>query len=59
VGTQDELGKLRAQLALCDRLNMESIESGMSQVLEEYASKLEARLWLHLISTEALPASPW
>jgi hypothetical protein len=59
VEAQDELGKLCAQLALCDRLNMDSIESGMRQAVEEYASKLEARLWLHLISAEALPASPW
>jgi succinate dehydrogenase hydrophobic anchor subunit len=59
VGGQDELGKLRTQLALCERLLVRRIESGMRQAIEDYASELEARLWLLLIKAAALPASPW
>jgi hypothetical protein len=59
VGAQDELGKLRAQLALCERLNVRLMEGEMRQAIEDYESKLEARLWLLLIKAAAFPASPW
>jgi len=59
VGRQDELGKLRAQLALCERLKVRLMEGEMRQAIEDYASNLEARLWLLLIKAAALPASPW
>jgi len=59
VGAQDELGKLRAQLALCERLLVRLIEGEMRQAIEEYASELEARFWLLLLGRTALPASPW
>jgi hypothetical protein len=41
VGAQDELGKLRAQLALCERLLVRLIEGEMRQAIEEYASELQ------------------
>ena len=41
---QDELGKLYAQLALCERLLVSLTESEMRQAIKDYASELEIRL---------------
>ena len=51
---QDELGKLYAQLALCERLLVSLTESEMRQAIKDYASELEIRLSLLLSSINAL-----
>lgn len=56
---RDELDKLRAQLALCERLVGRLLEDETRQAIEAYASELEVRVWLLLLGTTALPASPW
>ncbi|PPQ29669.1 hypothetical protein [Rhodopila globiformis] len=54
-----KIEQLRTELALCRRLGLGLAEGGVPQAVEDYASALEIRLWLLLISTNDWQASPW
>ena len=56
---KNEIGQLREQLALCRRLVPRLMEGDLRNTIEYYASELEVRLWLLLVSDETLQPSPW
>jgi hypothetical protein len=52
-------GQLRDQLALCRRLALRVVDDEVRKAIDDYASELETRLWLLLLTDETLPAGPW